>query len=69
MTHDGATLRVLREVSPGARAAPIYPEAPTAFFWKAVEAQIRFTLDARGGVTGAEFREAGPWQPGKRLTP
>jgi hypothetical protein len=69
VTHNGATLWVLRERSPGARAAPIYPEAPRAFFWKAVEAQIRFTTDATGAVTGAEFREGGTWQPGKRLTP
>jgi len=67
--HDGATLWVLREHSPAARAAPIYPEGPREFFWKAVEAQIRFTTDANGAVTGAEFREVGGWQPGKRLPP
>ncbi len=42
VTHDGPTLQVFREHSPGARPAPIYPEGPRAFFWKAVEAQIRF---------------------------
>jgi hypothetical protein len=70
VTHDGPTLRVLRERSPGARAAPIYPEGPRAFFWKAVEAQIRFTADKSGTVTGAEFRQgSAPWQAGRRLAP
>ncbi|MBO0749252.1 MAG: DUF3471 domain-containing protein [Porphyrobacter sp.] len=69
VTHPGPTLWVRREGIAGERGGPVYPEAPNAFFWKAVEAQIRFTADARGNVTGAEFREAGPWQPGKRLTP
>ena len=66
VTHDGPMLRVFREHSPGAQPAPIYPEAPHAFFWKAVEAQIRFTVDASGTVTGAEFRQGEDWQPGKR---
>jgi hypothetical protein len=70
VTRAGATLRVLRERSPGAQAAPIYPEGARAFFWKAVEAQIRFTIDAGGTVTGAAFRQGGaPWLPGKRITP
>jgi hypothetical protein len=59
---------VLREGLPGETGAPVYPEAPSSFFWKAVEAQIRFTTDASGDVNGAEFREAGSWQRGKRLT-
>jgi hypothetical protein len=69
VTHPGATLWVLREGIAGERGAPIYPEARAAFFWKAVEAQLRFTTDANGAVVGAEFREAGPWQPGERIAP
>lgn len=66
--HRGPTLWVLREgSSPGEKGAPVYPETPSGFFWKAVEAQIRFTTDASGAVTGAEFREGGSWQRGKRL--
>ena len=53
VTRDGAMLRVLREGIPGAQALPIYPEAPLAFFWKTADAQIRFTTDASGAVTGA----------------
>jgi hypothetical protein len=53
VTRDGATLRVLREGIPDAQALPIFPEAPLVFFWKAVDAQIRFTTDDGGAVTGA----------------
>ncbi|MBO0749251.1 MAG: serine hydrolase [Porphyrobacter sp.] len=67
VTRDGATLRVLREGIPGAQAAPIYPEAPTAFFWKVVDAQIRFVLDTGGTSAGAEFRQAGLTLNGKRI--
>jgi D-alanyl-D-alanine-carboxypeptidase/D-alanyl-D-alanine-endopeptidase len=62
VTRDGAMLRVLREGTPGAPALPIFPEAPLAFFWKAADAQIRFTTDDSGAVTGAALA-------GKRLTP
>jgi D-alanyl-D-alanine-carboxypeptidase/D-alanyl-D-alanine-endopeptidase len=62
VTRDGATLRVLREGMPEAQALPIFPEAPLAFFWKALDAQIRFTTDANGAVTGAVLA-------GKRVTP
>lgn len=69
VTHRGPTLWVLREGSPaGEKGAPVFPEATFGFFWKAVEAQIRFKTDASGAVTGAEFREGGSWQRGKRLT-
>lgn len=67
VTRDGSTLRVFRENSPGAQPARVYPEAPNAFFWKVVEAQIRFIVEADGTVIGAQFRQAGDWQPGKRL--
>jgi D-alanyl-D-alanine-carboxypeptidase/D-alanyl-D-alanine-endopeptidase len=69
VTHDGATLRVLREGIPGAQAAPIYPEAPLAFFWKVVDAQLRFTTDASGAVTGAEFAEGNTKLTGRRTKP
>jgi hypothetical protein len=70
VTHRGATLWVTREGTPGEPGAAVYPEAPTAFFWKMVEAQIRFTIDGSGTVTGAQFRQGdAAWQPGKRITP
>lgn len=62
ITRDGEMLRVLHEGIPGAQALPIFPEAPLAFFWKAADAQIRFTTDDRGGVTGATLA-------GKRARP
>jgi serine-type D-Ala-D-Ala carboxypeptidase/endopeptidase len=62
VSRDGATLLVLREDAPGAQALPIFPEAPLAFFWKAVDAQIRFSTDASGAVTGAALE-------GKRVNP
>lgn len=66
VTHEGGTLRVLREGVAGASALPIFPEAPLAFFWKAVDAQIRFTTDASGAVTGAELTQGGQSFTGKR---
>lgn len=69
VTRDGATLRVLREGVPGAQAWPIYPEAPLAFFWKIVDAQLRFITDAGGAVTGAEFAQGRLKLTGKRISP
>lgn len=69
VTRVGETLRVLREGIPGAQEAAIYPEAPLAFFWKVVDAQIRFTTDASGAVTGAELSQAGQTFTGKRVDP
>ena len=69
VTREGAALKVLRENAPGGHALPVYPEAPLAFFWKALDAEIRFTMDASGAVTGAEISQAGKSFPGKRITP
>jgi hypothetical protein len=66
VTHEGGTLRVLREGVAGASALSIFPEAPLVFFWKAVDAQIRFTTDASGAVTGAELTQGGQSFTGKR---
>jgi hypothetical protein len=68
VTHPGATLWVRREGINGEPGAPVYPEGPSAFFWKMVEAQISFTLDANGAVTAAAFREGDMHVQGKRLT-
>lgn len=69
VTREGATLRVQREGIPGAVALPIYPEAPLAFFWKAMDAQIRFTTDASGAITGAVLTQGGQTFTGKRIAP
>jgi hypothetical protein len=47
----------------------IVPEAPLAFFWKAMDAQIRFTTDASGMVTGAEGSDRGKQMVGRRVAP
>jgi hypothetical protein len=69
ITREGATLRAQRADIPSAPALPIFPEAPLGFFWKAVDAQIRFTTDASGKVTGAELSQGGATFTGKRLEP
>jgi CubicO group peptidase (beta-lactamase class C family) len=69
VTYDGTTLRVLREGIPGALDLPVYPEAPLAFFWKAVDAQLVFTTDAGGKVTGATLTSGGKAFTGKRIEP
>jgi CubicO group peptidase (beta-lactamase class C family) len=49
--------RLLAQVT-GQQAFPIYPESPLSFFWKVVDAQIRF-VETDGEVTGAVFSQAG----------
>ena len=36
----------------------IFPESPLAFFWRVVDAQIRF-VEQDGAVTGAVFSQGG----------
>jgi hypothetical protein len=69
ITREGATLRAQRADIPGAPALPIYPETPLGFFWKAVDAQIRFITDTSGAVTGAELSQGGMTFSGKRVEP
>ena len=69
VTREGETLRVQREGIPGAPALPIFPEEPLAFFWKALDAQIRFTTDASGTVAGAELTQGGQSFTGRRVEP
>jgi hypothetical protein len=68
VARDGATLWVLRLNAPG-YPAPIFPEAPLAFFWKVFDAQLRFTADASGAVTGAELTQGARVFSGNRLEP
>jgi Domain of unknown function (DUF3471) len=69
ITRDGEYLysHAQRE---GVRAPrlQIVPEAPLAFFWKAMDAQIRFTTDAGGMVTGAVLTQ-GRQMVGRRVAP
>jgi hypothetical protein len=68
VARDGLTLWVLRLNTPGA-PGPIFPEAPLAFFWKVFDAQLRFTADATGTVTGAALTAGGTVFTGKRVEP
>ena len=69
ISRNGASLYAQREGIPGAPVLQIFPEAPLAFFWKAVDAQIRFATDASGVVTGAAFAQGSTKLTGKRSTP
>jgi CubicO group peptidase (beta-lactamase class C family) len=68
ITRDGGYLYAQREGMPGALRLQIVPEAPLAFFWKRIDAQIRFTTDASGMVTGAVVTQ-GRQTVGRRLAP
>ena len=59
---DGLTAQLT-----GQPAFPIFAEAPLRFFWKVVNAQIEFTADANGMVTGGTFAQDGRQIPLKRL--
>ena len=69
ITRDGGYLYAQshREGGPGAPRLQILPEAPLAFFWKAMDAQIRFTTDAGGMVTGAVLTQQGRQMVGRRV--
>ena len=69
IVRDGDTLKAQRLGIQGAPALPIYAEAPLSFFWKAVDAQLRFTTDAGGTVTGAEFAQGEIKLTGTRIAP
>jgi CubicO group peptidase (beta-lactamase class C family) len=66
--RDGGYLytRAQREGAPPGARLQILPEAPLAFFWKAMDAQIRFTTDASGMVTGAVLTQ-GRQMVGRRV--
>lgn len=53
----------------GQPAVPIFPEAPLRFFWRVVDAQVRFTVDPNGKVTGAVLTQGGQQLNGKRVAP
>ena len=45
---------------------PIFPEAPDKFFYKVVDAQISFTIDSAGKVTGLTLHQGGRDLPGSK---
>lgn len=62
---DKAVLTVKREGDhltiqlTGQPSAPVFPESPTSFFAKIVDAQFRFQTDESGEVTGVALRQFG----------
>jgi CubicO group peptidase (beta-lactamase class C family) len=68
-TRDGDRLMAQRQGSVTGPALQIFPEAPLRFFWKAVDAEVTFTTDASGKVTGAVFTQAGQSLTGQRVEP
>jgi CubicO group peptidase (beta-lactamase class C family) len=56
ITRDGDHLVAQLTGQPQLR---IYPESPTKFFWKEVDAQIEFAKDSSGKVTGATLHQGG----------
>jgi CubicO group peptidase (beta-lactamase class C family) len=69
ITRNGDYLYAQREGVAGALRLQILPEAPLVFFWKALDAQIRFTTDAGGIVTGAVATDRGKQMIGRRVAP
>ena len=69
VTREGDGLRAQRQGAVTGPVLPIFAEAPLSFFWRAVDAQVRFTTDESGKVTGAVFTQAGQTLTGKRVEP
>lgn len=51
----------------GQGVAPVFPASETKFFLKVVDAQVSFTTDESGAVTGMVLHQAGNNLPGRRL--
>jgi len=66
ITREGGQLVSRRA---GVPTLPIYPEAPLRFFFKAIDAQLRFTTDAAGNVDGVVFTMPGTERRAKKVDP
>jgi serine-type D-Ala-D-Ala carboxypeptidase/endopeptidase len=64
VTRDGAGLAVQATDQP---RFPIFAEAPTEFFLGAVDAQISFSRDAAGKVTGLVLHQDGADSQGRKI--
>ena len=51
----------------GQGRAPIFPESETEFFYRVVDAQLSFTKDDSGVVTGLILHQGGANQPGQKV--
>jgi CubicO group peptidase (beta-lactamase class C family) len=67
ITREGTVMRSARA---GVPTLQIFPEAPLQFFFKAINAQLRFTTDDSGKVTGVTFTQPGGLEAsGNRIEP
>lgn len=66
ITREGDRLLSSRA---GVQTLPIYAEAPLQFFFKAIDAQYRFTTDEAGNVDGVVFTMPGMERTAKRIDP
>jgi len=63
ITRNADELWVQPTAQPNLR---LWPESETQFFLKEVDAQITFTLDANGKVTGLVLHQRGRDMPGRK---
>ena len=55
------------QASTGGPAVRLWPESATDFFVNEVDAQITFTLDSRGSVTGLVLHQYGRHRPARKI--
>ncbi|HEX6964246.1 MAG TPA: DUF3471 domain-containing protein [Gemmatimonadaceae bacterium] len=53
--------------TPGGATVRLWPESPTDFFVKEVDAQVTFTRDASGAVAGLVFHQYGRDRPARKV--
>lgn len=66
VVRDGSGLEAQLTGQP---AFPIFAEAPLSFFWRVVDAQVTFSADAGGQITGVVLHQGGGTMTGKRIAP
>ena len=64
ITRDGQ--RLMAQLT-GQAAFEVFPESPTAVFWKVVDAQATFTLGPDGKATALTLHQNGRDVPAKRV--
>jgi serine-type D-Ala-D-Ala carboxypeptidase/endopeptidase len=67
VTRSGDKLQAQRQGAVTGPVLQIFPEAPLTFFWRAVDAQVTFTVGESGKVTGAVFNSGGQSLTGRRV--
>jgi CubicO group peptidase (beta-lactamase class C family) len=67
--REGDVLRVQRQGAVTGPALQLRAEAPLRFFVREIDAEVRFSTDETGKVTGAVLRTSGDDQTGRRIEP